>query len=86
MVDNTRADGVKEGSREFITEFKRKHVQTILKNLQANGWNMSIMRLVFTGGTSEMLASEIKAVLPGVTIYTDASKANVRGFLEVITE
>jgi hypothetical protein len=84
--DNTRSDGIREGSREFIADFKRKHVESILKNCQANGWNLNLMELVFTGGTSEMLASEIKAVLPGATIYPDASMANVRGFLKVITE
>jgi hypothetical protein len=86
VVDNTRENGIKEGSREFIADFKKKHVQTILKKCEANGWNLSMMRLVFTGGTSEMLAEEIKSVLPGATICTNGSKVNVRGFLKAITE
>lgn len=87
VTDNMSADGVLAGSKEFIAEFKKKYVQTILKKCEANGWNLSLMmKLVFTGGTSEMLASEIKAVLPGATIYPDSSMANVRGFLKVITE
>jgi hypothetical protein len=86
VVDNTRENGIKEGSREFIADFKKKHVQTILKKCEANGWNLSMMRLVFTGGTSEMLAEEIKSVLPGATIYPNGSNVNVRGFLKAITE
>lgn len=45
-----------------------------------------MMHLVFIGGTSQMLASEIKAVLPGATIFPDAALANVRGFLKILTE
>lgn len=86
IVDNTRENGIKEGSREFIADFKKKHVQTILKKCEANGWNLSMMRLVFTGGTSEMLAEEIKSMLPGATIFPNGSKANVNGFLVAITE
>lgn len=84
--DNTRADGIREGSREFIADFKKKHVEMILKKCQANGWNLNLMDLVFTGGTSEMLRDDIKSVLPGATVYKDAAMANVRGFLKAITD
>lgn len=81
-----REDGIKEDSQEFIANFKKKHIQTILKKCEANGWNLSMMRLVFTGGTSQMLATEIKELLPGATIYQDSIFSNARGFLKVITE
>lgn len=86
VIDNMREDGIKEGSKEFIADFKKKHIQTILKKCEANGWNLSMMRLVFTGGTSQMLASEIKELLPGAIIYKDSVFSNAKGFLKVITE
>jgi hypothetical protein len=86
VIDNMREDGIKEGSQEFIANFKKRHIQTILKKCEANGWNLSMMRLVFTGGTSQMLATEIKELLPGATIYQDSIFSNARGFLKVITE
>lgn len=86
IISNKRADGILEGSKEFITEFKRKHVQTIVKKCEANGWSLDILKLVFIGGTSELLRNEIKEILPGATIYPEASMANVRGFLQAIID
>lgn len=86
VTDNMSPDGVLAGTREFIADFKKKHVQTIFKKCEANGWNIKIMHLIFIGGTSQVLEKEIKSVLPGATIYPDAAMANVKGFLRVINE
>ena len=45
-----------------------------------------VTKLVFTGGTSELLREEIKEVIPGATICDEAEKTNVRGFLKALTE
>lgn len=84
VVDNMAADGVWEGSREFISNFKKKHIETILEKCSANGWNMRTIKLVFVGGTTGLLSKEIREKFPGAEIVSEPEKANVRGFLKVI--
>ena len=86
VVDNMEINGIREGSREFIADFKKKHIHSIIKKCEANGWNLRLTKLVFTGGTSELLREEIKEVIPGATICDEAEKTNVRGFLKALTE
>ena len=86
VVDNMESSGIREGSKEFIADFKRKHIESIIKKCEANGWNLRLTRLVFTGGTSELLRNEILQVIPGAIICEEPEKVNVRGFLKAITE
>ena len=86
VVDNMSSSGIREGSKEFIADFKRKHIESIIKKCEANGWNLGLTRLVFTGGTSELLRNEILQVIPGAIICEEPEKVNVRGFLKAITE
>ncbi|MBP3594353.1 MAG: ParM/StbA family protein [Lachnospiraceae bacterium] len=86
VVDNMSSSGIREGSKEFIADFKKKHIESIIKKCEANGWNLRLTRLVFTGGTSELLRNEILQVIPGAIICEEPEKVNVRGFLKAITE
>ena len=86
VVDNMSSSGIREGSKEFIADFKKKHIESIIKKCEANGWNLRLTRLVFTGGTSELLREEILQVIPGAIICEEPEKVNVRGFLKAITE
>ena len=86
LVDNMESSGIREGSKEFIADFKKKHIESIIKKCEANGWNLRLTRLVFTGGTSELLRNEILQVIPGAIICEEPEKVNVRGFLKAITE
>ncbi len=86
VVDNMSSSGIREGSKEFIADFKKKHIESIIKKCEANGWNLRLTRLVFTGGTSELLRNEILQVIPGAIICVEPEKVNVRGFLKAITE
>lgn len=86
LNDNLSADGVREGSREFIQEFKKNHIRTIVQRAEQSGYNLRLSKLIFSGGTSELLADEIKELFPKAIICEEASKANVRGFLKAITE
>ena len=86
VVDNMEFSGIREGSKEFIADFKKKHIESIIKKCEANGWNLRLTRLVFTGGTSELLRNEILQVIPGAIICEEPEKVNVRGFLKAITE
>ena len=86
VVDNMESSGIREGSKEFIADFKKKHIESIIKKCEANGWNLRLTRLVFTGGTSELLRNEILQVIPGAIICEEPEKVNVRGFLKAITE
>lgn len=86
LTDNMSSDGIRPGSKEFIREFKKKHINKIIQKCEANGWNLRTTRLIFSGGTSELLKEEIRSVLPGATILAEPAKANVRGFLKAVTE
>lgn len=86
VVDNMESSGIREGSKEFIADFKKKHIESIIKKCEANGWNLRLTRLVFTGGTSELLWNEILQIIPGAIICEEPEKVNVRGFLKAITE
>lgn len=86
VVDNMSSSGIRQGSKEFIADFKKKHIESIIKKCEANGWNLRLTRLVFTGGTSELLRNEILQVIPGAIICEEPEKVNVRGFLKAITE
>ena len=86
LVDNMESSGIREGSKEFIADFKKKHIESIIKKCEANGWNLRLTRLVFTGGTSELLRNEILQVIPGAIICEEPEKVNVRGFLKAMTE
>lgn len=86
LTDNMSSDGIRPGSKEFIREFKKNHINKIIHKCEANGWNLRTTRLIFSGGTSELLKEEIKSVLPGATILAEPAKANVRGFLKAVTE
>jgi len=86
FTDNMSSDGIRPGSKEFIREFKKNHINKIIQKCEANGWNLRTTRLIFSGGTSELLKEEIKSVLPGATILAEPAKANVRGFLKAVTE
>ncbi len=86
LTDNMSSDGIRPGSKEFIREFKKNHINKIIQKCEANGWNLRTTRLIFSGGTSELLKEEIKSVLPGATILAEPAKANVRGFLKAVTE
>lgn len=86
VVDNMSSSGIREGSKEFIADFKKKYIESIIKKCEANGWNLRLTRLVFTGGTSELLRNEILQVIPGAIICEEPEKVNVRGFLKAITE
>ena len=86
LIDNMSPTGEFEGSREFISNFKKDHVQKVINKCNAMGWNLRTMRLVFVGGTTKLLSNEIKAALPGAIIAEEPEKANVKGFLKHITE
>ena len=86
LTDNMSLDGVRVGSREFIREFKQNHIHKIIQKCEANHWNLRTTRLIFSGGTSELLKEEIKTLLPGATILAEPAKANVRGFLKAVIE
>jgi len=86
VISNTSPNGILEGSKEFISDFKKKHVQAIIQKCESNGYNLNLYKIQFIGGTSELLHDEIKDILPGATILPEANMANVRGFLKAITE
>lgn len=86
IVDNMSSNGILTGSREFISNFKEKHLDNILNICQKHNWNLRFTKLVFVGGSSELFREEIKKKLPAAVIVEQPEFANVRGFLKAITE
>ena len=86
VTDNLSSNGILAGSKEFISNFKEKHIDNILSICQKHSWNLRFTRLVFVGGSSELFREEIKRKLPAAVIVEQPEFANVRGFLKAITE
>lgn len=86
MIDNTSPDGKLAGSEKTIEDYKKQHIKKIISECEKNSWNMRTTRLIFSGGTAQLLEKEIRAIYPTATICEDAGMANVRGFLKQITD
>lgn len=82
MVDNMAVDGIRECSAKLVEDYKKDHLRKIIRQCEENGWNMRATKLIFTGGTSLLLAKEIRSMYPTAVISEDAAFANVRGFLK----
>ncbi len=74
---------VQEESKQFIHEFLIGYLNRIRRACDAKSWSMDYIDLVFTGGTSELLASEIREVFGNeVYIPSHSDYANAVGFLK----
>lgn len=74
---------VEEESKKFIHEFLINYLGRIHRACDAKSWSLDYIDLVFTGGTSETLAPEIREVF-GEDIYIPAHSefTNAVGFLK----
>ncbi len=82
----------KERSREIFAELKKDHIVKILDECTKNSWNLDFMTLIFTGGSSVFLKSEIEEVAVkerGLDvdlnlIKEDSNFSNAEGFLQIL--
>jgi hypothetical protein len=74
---------IEEESRKFIHEFIINYLNRIHRACDAKSWSMDYIDLVFTGGTSEVLAPEIREVFGnGIYVPSHSEFTNAVGFLK----
>jgi len=74
---------IEEKSKKIIDEHLLSHVREIRRKCDAKRWPLDFMNLIFVGGTSKIIANEIRAVFGDeVIIPDDAEYVNVMGFLK----
>ena len=84
---NGTAD-VKERSKRVIAEGRKDHIKAILADCAERQWNVKMMPVIFTGGTSYLLKNEIAEACETAQldlITEDIAFANVKGFLRIMT-
>lgn len=73
----------KEKSAEIISEHLKKHIQNILEETKKKGWDIRNLDLVFVGGGSKLLKTEILNIINDAEISENAEWDNAEGFLRV---
>ena len=72
-------------SKQIIDKYLLEHVKQIRRKCDAKQWSLDFMQLAFIGGTSQILANEIKEVFGDhVYIPDNPEYANVNGFLRLL--
>ena len=76
---------IPERSKKFIDRYMIEHARKIRRACDAKQWSLDFMKLIFIGGTSEILKNEIYEVF-GDTVYIPEHPeyANVLGFLRLL--
>lgn len=76
---------IEEESKELIEKHLLDHVREIRRKCDARKWSLDYMKLVFIGGTSDLLRNEITEVFGNeVYIPKHPEYANAIGFLRIL--
>lgn len=82
LVSQTGNKDVEQKSREVIDACVLEHVRNLKAKCDFHHWSMEFMKLVCIGGTSKILARELKMVFGDrIIIPKNPEFINVRGFL-----
>ena len=86
LVPQTKtSEDIPKKSKEIIDKYLLEHVRQIRNKCNAKQWSLDFMKLAFIGGTSQLLANEIKEVFgDNVYIPENPEYANVLGFLRLL--
>lgn len=76
-------DSIVEGSREALEDVYASFIEEIPNLIKGFDYDLSLMKVVFIGGTSELLGSRINKVIPHAIIQENLTWANVLGFVAV---
>jgi len=77
---------IKERSRRVIDTYLIEHVRSIKSRCDTKHWPIEFMDILCVGGTSKLLARELKIVFgANLWIPQDPEYTNVRGFLRRLT-
>ena len=85
LVPNIPNPDIEEKSFQIINEYLLKHVSDIKRLADSKKWSLDFIPLTFIGGTSEILANEIRKVF-GESVFIPSSPeyTNALGFLKRI--
>ncbi len=77
---------IEQESKALIEEHLLDHVREIKRKCDARKWSLDYMKLIFIGGTSDLLRNEITEVF-GEEVYIPEHPefANVMGFLRILS-
>lgn len=85
-VERIMANGFVENEEEKSGEIIRKEFDQNLNEIEAacknNGWNVKYCKLIFIGGTSQMLKEQIQDRYPNAFIPEDSGFTNAEGFMK----
>lgn len=82
LVSQSQNKELEKRSKEIINSSLLEHVRNIKSKCDFHHWSMEFMKLVCIGGTSRLLAKEIKTIFGDrVIIPANPEYINVRGFL-----
>lgn len=83
LVPSNNNPQIEKESKQMIHSYIIKYLNNIRRACDAKSWSLDFINLVFTGGTSEMLANEIREVF-GENIYIPKNSefTNAVGFLK----
>lgn len=82
LTPNIPNPEIEEQSRKVIDEFLIGHVREIKRLADAKRWSLDFIPLTFIGGTSQILANEIRQIFgETVTIAESPEFVNALGFL-----
>lgn len=85
-VERIMANGFVENEEEKSGEIIKKEFDQNLNEIEAacknNGWNVKYCKLIFIGGTSQMLKEQIQDRYPNAFIPEDSGFTNAEGFMK----
>lgn len=77
---------VDESSKALLEEIYKEFIEEIPNIVKGFNYDLSLMGVVFIGGTSQLLGSRLMQTIPQAVIGKDLKWANVLGFLRVAQE
>lgn len=82
---NGKESDIPDRSKKYIDKYMLEHARKIRRACDAKQWSLDFMKLIFIGGTSEILKDEIYEVFgDSVYIPEHPEYANVLGFLRLL--
>lgn len=70
-------------SEQIIKNFLQTHIRNVINEMTKKGWDVKNIDLIFVGGGSKLLESEIKQLIEDADISSNAEWDNVEGFLKL---
>lgn len=74
-----------EASKEVFARVLKQHAEKVKRACRARGWSLDVMRIAAIGGTSKLLAKELKESFGGcITVLESPEYCNALGYLRMM--